>query len=138
MPGGVGENLAIAGMVEADNCIGDVHAIGSALLQACQPRQPCFKFALRFENNRLPKAMVRSGRSGWYYRVLQTGTVSAGDTVMLHARPNPDFPFVRLLAVINHGDASSKDLARMADMPGLAGQWQAHARQVLQQGRNAP
>ena len=86
------------------------------------------------QNNSLPKAMVRSGRSGWYYRVLQTGTVAAGDTVMLHARPNPDFPFVRLLAVINHGDASIEELARMADMPGLADQLQAHARKLLQQG----
>ena len=109
-----------------------LHAVGSTLLQVCQPRQPCFKFALRLENNSLPKAMVRSGRSGWYYRVQQTGTVSAGDTVILHARPNPDFPFVRLLAVINHGAASSEDLARMAEMPGLVDQWRAHARQLLQ------
>jgi MOSC domain-containing protein YiiM len=138
VPGGVGENLAITGMDEADICVGDVHAIGSARLQVCQPRQPCFKFALRFENNRLPKAMVRSGRSGWYYRVLQTGTMSAGDTVLLHARPNPDFSFARLLAVISHGDASSEELARMAGMQGLASQWQAHATQVLQQGRSAP
>jgi MOSC domain-containing protein YiiM len=138
VPGGVGENLAIAGMVEADIYVGDVHAVGSALLQVCQPRQPCFKFALRFDNNRLPKAMVRSGRSGWYYRVLQTGTVSAGDTVIFHARPKSDFPFLRLLAVINHGDASTEELARMAELPGLAGQWQAHARQVLQQGRSTP
>ena len=56
----------------------------------------------------------------------------------MHARPNPDFPFRRLLAVINHGDASIEELARMAGMPGLAGQWQAHARQVLQQGRSPP
>ena len=115
-----------------------LHAVGSTLLQVCQPRQPCFKFALRLENNSLPKAMVRSGRSGWYYRVLQTGTVSAGDTVIFHARPKSDFPFLRLLAVINHGDASTEELARMAELLGLAGHWQAHARQVLQQGRSTP
>ena len=57
---------------------------------------------------------------------------------MLHARPNPDFPFVRLLAVINHGAASIEELARMAEIPGLADQWQAHARKMLQQGRSAP
>ncbi|MEI7607693.1 MAG: MOSC domain-containing protein [Rhodospirillaceae bacterium] len=83
VPGGLGENLAIAGMDETDICVGDVHAASSGLLQVCQPRKPCFKLALRFENNRLPKAMLRSGRSGWYYRVLQTGTVSAGDAVTL-------------------------------------------------------
>ena len=65
-------------MDEADICVGDVHAVGDALLQVCQPRQPCFKFAVRFANNRLPRAMVRNGRSGWYYRVLRTGAVSAG------------------------------------------------------------
>ncbi len=64
--------------------------------------------------------------------------VSAGGTVILHARPNPDFPFRRLLAVINHGDASIEELARMAGIPGLAGQWQAHARQMLQQDRSPP
>ena len=46
--GGVGENLTIAGWTEADLCVGDVHRMGSATLQVCQPRQPCFKFALRF------------------------------------------------------------------------------------------
>ena len=138
VPGGVGKNLAIAGMDEADICVGDVHAVGSALLQVCQPRQPCFKFALRFGNNRLPKAMVRSGRSGWYYRVLKTGTVSTGDAVRLQARPNPGFPFTRLVAVVNHGGAAIDELAQMADMPGLARQWQEQARQVLQQLWNAP
>lgn len=57
--GAMGENLTIAGMDETGICVGDVHGIGSALLQVCQPRQPCFKFALRHANKRLPKAMVQ-------------------------------------------------------------------------------
>ena len=59
--GAMGENLTVSGMTEDDICVGDVHAIGTALLQVCQPRQPCFKFSLRHDNNRLPKAMVKSG-----------------------------------------------------------------------------
>src|SRR3954470_1312752 len=31
--GAMGENLTMAGLTEADICVGDVHAIGSALLQ---------------------------------------------------------------------------------------------------------
>ncbi|MCY7270697.1 MAG: MOSC domain-containing protein [Sphingomonas bacterium] len=46
--GGVGENLTIEGWTEADLCVGDIHRIGSARLQVCQPRQPCSTFALRF------------------------------------------------------------------------------------------
>ncbi len=130
-PGAVGENLPVEGMDEADICVGDVHAIGSALLQVCQPRQPCFKFALRFDNSKLPKAMVKSGRSGWYYRVLQTGVIAAGDPVVLAERPNPDFPFTDLVALIYRRNATREDLERMAATPGLAVQWRQQAREGL-------
>ncbi len=133
-PGGFGENLAVDGLAEADLCVGDVHAIGSALLQVCQPRQPCFKFALRFGDTSLPKAMVRNGRSGWYYRVLQTGSLAAGDAVTLHERPNPDFPFTRLVAIVGRARPSRDELTRMATMPGLASQWQEAARSMLGRG----
>jgi len=129
--GAMGENLTIAGMEEANICVGDIHAIGTVLLQVCQPRQPCFKFALRHANSKLPKAMVRSGQSGWYCRVLQTGTLTAGDAVELRERPNPDFPFVRLVEIVNHGRPTMAELARMADMQGLARQWREKARELL-------
>ena len=132
VPGGVGENLAIDGMEESDIHVGDVHAIGTALLQVCQPRQPCFKFALRFGNNQLPKAMVRNGRAGWYYRVLREGVVTAGDSVILQHRPNPDFAFTRLVSLIGKGNATPEELQRMADMEGLASQWRVQARASLE------
>ena len=127
VPGGFGENLAIDGIRESDLCVGDVHAIGSALLQVCQPREPCFKFALRFDDNTLPKAMVRNGRSGWYYRVLRTGVIAVGDDVTLHDRPNPDFPFARLVELAGRAKATLPELERMVGMAGLASAWQEFA-----------
>jgi MOSC domain-containing protein YiiM len=118
-------------MTEEDIYVGDIHAIGTALLQVCQPRQPCFKFSLLHDNNHLPKAMVKSGQSGWYYRVLQSGMLQSGDAVILHDRPNPDFAFSRLVEIVNHGKASRSELTRLADMSGLASQWRDHARQSL-------
>ncbi len=114
--GGVGENLTIAGMAEDTVCVGDVHAIGTARLQVCQPRQPCFKFALRFGNDRLPNAMLRNGRSGWYYRVLQPGLIAAGDAVALVDRPHPAFAFDRLVAIVYRGQATRDELAALAAM----------------------
>jgi MOSC domain-containing protein YiiM len=131
VPGGLGENLAIEAMAEPDLCVGDVHAIGSALLQVCQPRQPCFKFALRFEDTALPKAMVQNGRSGWYYRVIRVGFISPGDDVVLHARPNADFPFTRLVELAGRGRATPAELRRMVAMEGLASNWQDMARRRL-------
>jgi len=120
-PGAMGENLTITGLDEDAICVGDIHQAGSALLQVCQPRQPCFKFALRHGNKHLPKAMVRNGFSGWYYRVLRVGQLAAGDKVTLYHRPNPDFAFARLVEIIYRGKA-------MASLEGLAGQWREHAR----------
>lgn len=131
VPGAFGENLTIAGMVEADIRAGDVHAIGTARLQVCQPRQPCFKFALRFEDNRMPRSMVKTGRSGWYYRVIEEGLIHAGDSVRLVDRPNPDLRFETLIAVVYRGQASAEDLARIADAKGVASWLRAGARRAL-------
>ena len=130
--GAMGENLTVTGLDEDDICVGDVHAIGSALLQVCQPRQPCFKMALRHNNKFLARAMVKTGYSGWYYRVLKTGTLKSGDALILHDRPNPDFAFARLTSIIYHGRATQDELARMATMPELASQWRGIARDLLE------
>ena len=128
VPGGVGENLTIDGWREADLCVGDVHRIGTARLQVCQPRQPCFKFSLRFGDNKLPRAMVRNGRAGWYYRVIEEGMLSAGDPVELVDRPNPDFGFERLVEIVNRRRATSDEFAALANMDGLAGDLRSWAR----------
>jgi MOSC domain-containing protein YiiM len=134
VPGGLGENLAIDGLREDDLCVGDIHAIGTTKLQVCQPRQPCFKFALRFNDKHMPKAMIRSGRSGWYYRVLEPGTISPGNSVELIERPNPHFPFARLVELISFGKVTAAELEQMQDMPGLALNWQQRAREMLRHG----
>jgi hypothetical protein len=72
-PGGFGENLTTAGLIENTVAIGDIFSVGNALLQVTQPRQPCFKLAIRFNDRRLGRAMLRSGRTGWYARVVTAG-----------------------------------------------------------------
>lgn len=131
-PGSVGENLPVAGLTEADLCVGDVHAIGTAELQVCQPRQPCFKFALRFGDSRLPKAMVQSGRSGWYYRVLSPGVMQAGEPVVLRHRPHPGFRFDRLVQIVYQNTATRAELEQMAGMAELSSRLRNRARRALE------
>ena len=131
VPGGLGENLTIDGWVEADLCVGDIHGIGTALLQVCQPRQPCFKFALRFDDNKFPRAMVGNGRAGWYYRVVEEGSLSAGDTAELVDRPNPGFGFDRLVEIVNRRRATIGEFETMARMSGLASDLRVWARSQL-------
>jgi MOSC domain-containing protein YiiM len=80
-PAPFGENLSTAGALEADVAIGDVWRWGDALLQVCQPRWPCFKLALHRQRADIQVAMRRTGRTGWYLRVLQPGEVVVGTPV---------------------------------------------------------
>ena len=129
--GAMGENLTIDGLVEDDLCVGDIHAIGGALLQVCQPRQPCFKLALALGEPRLGKHMVRTGHSGWYYRVVREGPIAAADSVILAERPNPGFAFPRLVTIVNRGGATLPELQALAVMPGIASNIGRRVREAL-------
>ena len=129
--GAVGENLVIEGLDEASVCIGDVHEIGTARLSVCQPRQPCFKLALRFDDERVVHAMVENGRSGWYYRVLREGMVRPGDSLKRVERPNPTWPIARFVALASRRGFSEGEWQELASLEGLAESWRERARRRL-------
>jgi MOSC domain-containing protein YiiM len=76
-----GENLTIDGLDEENVGIGDRFRVGSALIEAVQPRLPCFKLALRFDDPAMTRRFFQSGRFGIYFRVLEEGEIGAGDGV---------------------------------------------------------
>ncbi len=79
-----GENLTVKGLHEAEINIGDVFKIGEAVVQATQPRQPCFKLEFRFNNKpEIVRQFVDSGYPGIYVRVLNRGKVKPGDEMVL-------------------------------------------------------
>ena len=71
--GGFGENLSTLGLTEANVAIGDIFTLGDAVIQVSQPRQPCWKLGVRFNLAGMARKVQASGRTGWYYRVLQPG-----------------------------------------------------------------
>ncbi|MFO1152936.1 MAG: MOSC domain-containing protein [Rhodospirillales bacterium] len=131
VPGGLGENLTLDGLDEEGVHIGDIVRVGGVRLQVTQPRQPCYKFALRFRDKRMPKAMVANGRSGWYYRVLATGSLAAGDRLELIDRPNPDWSIARFNRVVAAKATTIEDYAQIARLAGLSAGWRDTARHRL-------
>jgi len=79
--GHFGENLSVEGMDEASIHIGDEFSVGTARLVVTEPRMPCFKLGVRFGRADMPKRFLQSGRSGFYFGVVQEGDVEAGDTL---------------------------------------------------------
>ncbi|WP_295984006.1 MOSC domain-containing protein [uncultured Algibacter sp.] len=78
-----GENLTVSGLNEKDIHIGDIYEISSALVQVTQPREPCFKFGVKFGTQEVLKQFIEHGYPGTYVRVLEAGFVKTGDTFKL-------------------------------------------------------
>jgi MOSC domain-containing protein YiiM len=68
-------------LLEKDLHIGDQVRVGTALLQVAQPRMPCYKLQVRFDRDDMTKLFAPSGRSGFYFSVLEEGEVRAGDAI---------------------------------------------------------
>lgn len=98
--GAFGENLSSRGLDEGTVCIGDVYALGSAVLEVSQGRQPCWKLNDRFGVADMARRVQDTGRTGWYYRVLEPGSAQAGDALTLRERPCPTWPLRRLMRLL--------------------------------------
>lgn len=131
VPGAFGENVTTTGLDEATVAIGDVFRIGSAEVQVTQPRQPCFKLGLRFEDNTLGRIMMQTGRTGWYVRVLTPGELRAGDAMVRLRQTNPEWTIARFNAFLLHKRGDRAELASLAEVQPLAAGWRDGVRAAL-------
>ena len=130
-PGAFGENFSTRGITEAEIHVGDLWRAGSALLQVSQARQPCWKLNERFGVPDMARRVQTSGRTGWYYRVLEPGTVEAGDALELIDRPYPAWPLARLLHVFYVDRLDRAALAEIAELELLTESWRQLAARRL-------
>lgn len=77
-----GENLTIKGL-PGDLYIGDRLLIGDLVLEATSARIPCRTLATRMADRGFGLTFRRAERPGIYFRVLNPGAVSSGDSVTL-------------------------------------------------------
>ncbi|KAF2735869.1 3-chlorobenzoate-3,4-dioxygenase reductase subunit [Polyplosphaeria fusca] len=94
--GGFGENLVSDAVDERTVCIGDKISIGDILVEVTEPRAPCFKLNHRFEVKDMAKRAQTLFRTGWFYRILRTGSIRPGDMITLIERPHPEWTVARI------------------------------------------
>lgn len=134
-PGAFGENLVMGGISEEGLCIGDRWRIGSALVEVSQGRQPCWKLNIRFDVPDMARRVQNTGRSGWYFRVIEVGEVSAGDHGTLASRPHPGWSLARVSHLLYHDRMNRTALAELAAIPGLPESWRRLAEGRLASGQ---
>lgn len=134
-PGAFGENLSGAGLTEENVAVGDVFRLGRAILQVSQGRQPCWKLNHRFGVADMARRVQGTGRTGWYYRVLQPGRVAPGDDLELLDRLTPEWTLRRLWHVMYVDRLNRAALERIAALDVLAEGWRRYATRRLESGR---
>lgn len=138
--GAFGENLTTTGAVEADVCIGDIFEIGGATrgsVQISQPRQPCWKLSRRWNIKDLAARVERTGRTGWYFRVLREGSIDPGGELRLVARSHPEWT-VSLANEVMHRRKEDFEVARrLAECPALSQSWKNSLSRRAQTTTNA-
>ena len=121
--GGFGENLSTSGWTEANVHLGDIVRLGGVLLQVSHGRQPCWKLNARFGRKKMALDVQSTGRTGWYYRVLEAGDVRRGETMRIVERPCPAWPLKRLIDLLYKRTEDAVATEMLADMPVLAEDW---------------
>jgi MOSC domain-containing protein YiiM len=86
-PGTFGENLLIPELESARLPIGTRLRVGAARLEVTSARIPCSVLAARMDDPEFVKRFRRERRPGAYARVLEAGSVQAGDDVEIEFQP---------------------------------------------------
>jgi len=121
--GAFGENFTVSDIDEHEVHIGDVFRVGTAVVQISQPRQPCWKLAMKWGLDELPLLVTESGATGFYFRVLQTGEVKAGDA-LIRLEAHPDRITVAEANRVMHRDRDDVEgIRRLLAVDAMSGSW---------------
>jgi len=108
-----GENLTITNLNENKLFIGDVYKLGEALVQITEPRQPCHKLGIRFENQKVIQEFITYGHPGTYIKILEEGLVKVGDSMLLKKSLNNGLTVQQYNILVNSRD-KDLELVRLA------------------------
>lgn len=127
-----GENLTIEGdFFETAIQIGDVFEIGSVRLMAVQPRMPCAKLGLRFQDALMVKKFYGALKNGVYFRIVQEGSLQKGDEVHLVAPSEAPGSIYEAAQVLNKSVKDPQLIQKLLDNPNLPKNLEKHFHELL-------
>ena len=133
--GQFGENFTVDGLSDKEVCIGDHYRIGDALFEVTQPRVTCYRLGIRMNVPEMAAMLVKHGRPGFYFRVLEEGEVEAGDEITRVAS-GPEHMSVSEIDALLYMPGHSRDqLKRALRIPTLSSGWRHSFEALLAQER---
>lgn len=110
-----GENLTTQGLFENTVRIGSTYQIGDVVIQVTQPRQPCYKLGIRFNDAKVVKMFSNSPYSGIYVRVLNEGYIKAGDSINLIEENDKSLSLVEVFALLMKRNSDTEMFQKALD-----------------------
>jgi MOSC domain-containing protein YiiM len=121
--GEFGENLSIDELDEKKIFVGDTFTVGGCILQAVQPRKPCYKQEIIFKQHLIEK-FYEHNRCGVYFRVIQEGYIEEGGTFTLINSEKIKVSIYELFQVYKNKGHIEKSRAReLASINSMSSDW---------------
>ncbi len=117
--GALAENLTLTDLNEDNVSIGDIHKIGSVVLEVSQPREPCWKIGQKFKHKEFTKEIYDSGLTGWYYRVIEEGQFQVNDEVELIKKANDSFTIVKANYILKNPNENLEEAQKLVSLDSL-------------------
>ena len=121
--GEFGENLTTEGIEVTNALIGERWEIGSTVLEVSEPRVPCWRLAVRMEDNGFPRRFTQAIRPGAYLRIAVEGTLASGDEIRVVQRPDHDLTIGDVFRIFTRDRGEAERLLNVPQLSSRWGQW---------------
>jgi ferredoxin-NADP reductase/MOSC domain-containing protein YiiM len=132
--GQFGENFTVDGLSDAQVCIGDRYRIGGALFEVTQPRVTCYRLGIRLNEPEMAALVVKHGRPGFYFRVIEEGQVEAGNEITQVASGPEQMSVSEIDALLYKPGHPRDQLERALRIPTLSTGWHRSLEALLNNG----
>ena len=126
-----GENLTVGGLLEDQICIGDALRIGQAVVEVSQPRSPCWKLADKHSEPDLIRWIKETGYSGFFFRVLEPGHISAMNEFSVVDRSHDGLTVRQALQTAVAKAPRRESLERLVNAAALSAAWRTRMAKKL-------
>lgn len=127
--GEFGENLTTEGIEVNEALVGERWQIGTAVLEASEPRVPCWRLGVRMNDKMFPRRFTEALRPATYLRIVVEGDVGAGDEIRIVERPQHDLTIRDVFRIYTR---DREEVERLLAVPQMSASWRRWAHDMLQ------
>jgi MOSC domain-containing protein YiiM len=131
--GEFGENLTTEGIAVNDARVGERWSIGTVILEASEPRIPCWRLGVRMNDQGFVRRFIEAQRPGTYLRIVVDGALGAGDEIKVIERPDHRLTVRDVFRIYTR---DREEIERILAAPGISESWRRWAQRVVEEAKD--